>query len=112
LEITFHEVRTQPGVEIQRQRAGRAILRITPALIDSFSLIVLLPIFNIPGTKSYAFNEQPGATTFSDALATIGQKLWESAFFGCPGCQTICKIDFFASNPSILVLLKPIMGKV
>ncbi len=42
MEVTFHEVRAQLGVETQRQWAERAILRTTPALMGLFSVVALL----------------------------------------------------------------------
>ncbi len=42
VEVTFHEVRTDLGVETQRQWADLSILRITPALLGLFSIVTLL----------------------------------------------------------------------
>jgi hypothetical protein len=42
VEVTFHEVRTHLGVETQRQWSDLAILRTTPTLLASFSLVTLL----------------------------------------------------------------------
>ena len=42
LEVSFAQVRTHLGVEIQRQWSDLAIARTTPTLLGLFSLITLL----------------------------------------------------------------------
>ena len=42
LEVTFQEVRTQLGVETQRQWSDPAIARTTPTLLALFSIVTLM----------------------------------------------------------------------
>ena len=79
LEVTFHEVRAQLGVETQRQWSDLAILRTTPALLGLFSLVTLLAHARLDGqplpvrrTAWYA----KSAPTFSDTLAFVRHPLW------------------------------------
>jgi hypothetical protein len=41
LEVTLEEVQAHLGVETQRQRSDKAILRTTPVLLGLFSLVTL-----------------------------------------------------------------------
>ena len=84
VEVTFHEVRTHLGVETQRQWSDLAILRTTPALLGSFSLITLLA--NCHAQKNELLIQRTAwyhkkLPTFSDALATVKQEFWHQIFF-------------------------------
>ena len=79
LEVTFHEVRDHLGVETQRQWSDLAIVRTTPALLGTFSLITLMTHELLAGQPlpvrraAWYAKELP---TFSDTLAFIRQQLW------------------------------------
>jgi hypothetical protein len=84
LEVTFHEVRDQLGVETQRQWSDWAILRTTPALLGLFSLVTLLANAHarkgkIP-VRQAAWYCKP-LPTFSDALALVRQEIWQHRYF-------------------------------
>jgi DDE superfamily endonuclease len=86
LEVTFQEVRLHLGVETQRQWSSLAIFRTTPILLGLFS-IVALTAHNLyqqegflPRSAAWYFKILP---TFSDALATLRERLWRtSGVFG------------------------------
>jgi len=84
VEVTFHEVRDHLGMETQRQWSDKAITRITPALLGLFSLVTLLAhqsarhkILPIRQAAWYA----KSTPTFSDALATVRQQIWQTQHF-------------------------------
>lgn len=84
LEVTFEEVRAHLGVETQRQWSDNAILRTTPALFALFSIVTILADqlqkqqpFVLPNTAWY---HKP-LPTFSDALASVRQRLWKLKTF-------------------------------
>ena len=84
VEVTFHEVRDHLGMETQRQWSDKAIARITPALLSLFSLVTLLAhqsarykILPIRQAAWYA----KSTPTFSDALATVRQQIWQTQHF-------------------------------
>jgi hypothetical protein len=84
LEVTFHEVRDQLGVETQRQWSDWAIVRTTPALLGLFSLVTLLANTHaqkgeIP-IRQDAWYCKP-LPTFSDALALVRQEVWQHRYF-------------------------------
>jgi hypothetical protein len=92
LEVTFQEVRTQLGVETQRQWSDPAIARTTPTLLALFSIVTLmahqlshsqpLPV----RTAAWYTNRQP---TFSDALAWVRAQVWQSNIFS----MSVAKAD-------------------
>jgi len=84
VEVTFHEVRDHLGMETQRQWSDKAIARTTPALLGLFSLVTLLAhqsarhkILPIRQAAWYA----KSTPTFSDALATVRQQIWQTQHF-------------------------------
>ena len=84
VEVTFHEVRTHLGVETQRQWADLSILRITPALLGSFSIVTLLA--NLHAHKQKLPVQQAAwyikkLPTFSDALRIVKQTLFSHRHF-------------------------------
>jgi hypothetical protein len=96
LEVTFHEVRTHLGVETQRQWSDRAIARTTPALLGLFSVVTLL------ADRSAAQGALPirqtawyrkAVPTFSDALAVVRYRLWQSmTFHTSPSDRDVAKV--------------------
>lgn len=84
LEVTFHEVRAQLGVETQRQWSDSAIARTTPTLLALFSIVTLMAHHLIHSqplpvrTAAWYTKRQP---TFSDALAWVRTHLWQSMTF-------------------------------
>ena len=78
-ETTFEEARRHLGVETQRQWSGLAILRTTPALLASFSLVTLwasrLAAERGPMVECVRWYRKP-LPTFSDALALVRHELW------------------------------------
>lgn len=84
VEVTFHEVRTQLGVETQRQWADLSILRSTPALLGLFSIVTLLA--NLHAQKQKLPVQQAAwyvkkLPTFSDALRIVKQSLFSHHHF-------------------------------
>ena len=88
VEVTFEEVRRHLGVETQRQWAGLAIRRTTPALLGLFSLVTLYahPQMGSPAATvrraAWYHKELP---TFSDALALVRRELWGHLAFCMSG---------------------------
>lgn len=84
VEVTFHEVRTQLGVETQRQWSDLAIARTTPILLGLFSLVTLLAHTHARRGKlpvrQAAWYTKP-LPTFSDALAIVRQTFWQHLYF-------------------------------
>ena len=84
VEVTFHEVRTQLGVETQRQWADLSILRITPALLSLFSVVTLLANSHARKQKlpiqqaAWYIKKLP---TFSDALNIVKETLYAQRYF-------------------------------
>ena len=78
-ETTFEEARRHLGVETQRQWSDLAILRTTPALLASFSLVTLwasrLAAERGPMVECVRWYRKP-LPTFSDALALVRHELW------------------------------------
>lgn len=79
LEVTFEEARAHLGVETQRQWSEKAIARTTPALLALFSLVALwadelLAQTACPPRQASWYDKS--SLTFSDALATVRQRLW------------------------------------
>lgn len=89
VEVTFQEVRAHLGVETQRQWSDKAIARTTPVLLGLFSLVTLLANGLHQGgylqTAKAAWYDkrQP---TFSDAIASVRQYLWQESKF-CTSTQ-------------------------
>lgn len=84
VEVTFHEVRTNLGVETQRQWADLSILRITPALLSLFSMVTLLA--NAHARKQKLPVQQTAwypkkLPTFSDALSLVKETLFRQHYF-------------------------------
>lgn len=84
VEVTFEEVRRHLGLETQRQWSALALLRSTPCLMGSFSLITLMADalasqggLSVRQSAWYA-KEHP---TFSDALAGVRVGLWQQVYF-------------------------------
>ena len=84
VEVTFQESRAHLGVETQRQWSDLAIARTTPILLALFSMVTLLAErlhqqkkLHI-ATAAWYRKRQP---TFSDALASVRQILWQKSNF-------------------------------
>ena len=84
LEVTFEEVRSHLGVETQRQWSSKAVLRTTPVLLGLFSIVTVLADqvqkqqgLVLPQTAWY----HKTLPTFSDALASVRQQLWQIQTF-------------------------------
>jgi hypothetical protein len=84
VEVTFEEARVHLGVETQRQWSDLAIIRTTPALLGSFSLVTILAHrltqnkpFPVRSAAWYAKTEP----TFSDAIALVRRHLWTRTKF-------------------------------
>lgn len=92
VEVTFQEVRTHLGVETQRQWSDLAIARTTPTLLALFSMVTLLAHHlsqqqSLPlRTAAWYTKAQP---TFSDALAAVRARVWQSSTF----CRSVAKAD-------------------
>ena len=79
LEVTFQEVRTQLGVETQRQWSDLAIARTTPILLGLFSWTALaahaLQKHHPITQRTAAWYAKP-SPTFVDAIALARRHLW------------------------------------
>jgi hypothetical protein len=79
IEVTFAEVRRHLGVETQRQSSDPAIDRTTPVLLGLFSLITLwadgASDGHGPSVRTAGWYRK-SLPTFSDALATVRQRIW------------------------------------
>lgn len=82
LEVTFQEVRLHLGVETQKQWSDLAIFRTTLILFGLFSIVTLVAHdlsqhegFS-PRRAAWYFKPLP---TFSDALATLRERLWRTS---------------------------------
>jgi hypothetical protein len=96
LEVTFHAVRAQLGVETQRQWSDLAILRTTPALLGLFSLVTLLADALLQGqplpVRQAAWYTK-AAPTFSDTLAFVRRHRWPvTAFSTSPASSEVIEI--------------------
>jgi hypothetical protein len=84
-EVTFHEVRTHPGVQTQRHWSDLAILCPTPALLGLCSLVTIVPQQRLDKqplpTRQAAWSTKT-LPTFSDTLAVVRPHFWPSAFVG------------------------------
>ncbi|QJD97726.1 hypothetical protein HH214_18520 [Mucilaginibacter robiniae] len=81
VEVTFKEVRTNLGVETQRQWSDKAIARTTPLLLSLFSITTLWAYeLNKAGKlgKETTAWYQKKLPTFADALAAVRSRLWAS----------------------------------
>ncbi len=92
VEVTFEEVRRHLGVESQRQWSDLAIARTTPVLMGLFSLVTLWSNQlqqqkDIEAQRSAWY--QKVNPTFSDALASIRERLWSKQQFltSLPGTE-------------------------
>lgn len=91
LETTFQAVRTQLGVETQRQWNDLAILRTTPALLGLFSLVTLCADEQARGggiSIRYAAWYHKEHPTFADALAAVRRQVWTSTVFCISGATS------------------------
>jgi hypothetical protein len=81
LEVTFEESRRHLGIETQRQWSDKAVARTTPVLLGLFSWVVLvaeqLDRLGHPVTARQSAWYAKSRPTFSDALATVRQHLWQ-----------------------------------
>lgn len=84
VEVTFQEGRAHLGLETQRQWSDLAIARTTPVLLALFSLVTLLAdrLYQRKELKlAKAAWYQKKQPTFSDALASVRQYLWQKSNF-------------------------------
>jgi hypothetical protein len=86
LEVTFEEVRRHLGMETQRQWSDKAIDRITPCILASYSMINLVALESlqskdekIPIQKS-SWYKKPHVT-FSDILAHVRMLILRETYF-------------------------------
>jgi hypothetical protein len=82
VEVTFEEARRHLGLETQRQWSDNAIARTTPILLGLFSWITLvteqLHRSDYPIVPRYSAWYHKSYPTFSDAIATLRQHLWQT----------------------------------
>ncbi len=82
VEVTFEEARRHLGLETQRQWSDQAIARTTPCLLGLFSLVTLMA-HHLHGAlvlRQAAWYEKT-VPSFSDALASVRQRLWQQEHF-------------------------------
>jgi hypothetical protein len=84
IEVTFEETRRHLGIESQRQWSDLAIARTTPVLMGLFSIVTL---WAHKLQKEKSIKPQSSAwyqkvhPTFSDALASVRQQIWQNQKF-------------------------------
>lgn len=80
VEVTFAEMRRHLGVETSRNWSAKAINRTTPTLFGLFSLITLVAN-DLSGAGKLKMQEavwyEKQKATFSDAIGSVRQYLWE-----------------------------------
>ena len=84
IETTFEESRAHLGFETQRQWSDLAIERTTPCLLGLYSMVALLAHdLYLDGRLAVRQSAWYGKeqATFSDALASVRQYLWEAEYF-------------------------------
>ena len=86
IEVTFEEARRHLGMETQRQWSDKAVDRITPCILASFSLINLMAIESlqskhekIPIQTSSWYKKSH--VTFSDVLAYVRSQILKKKYF-------------------------------
>ncbi len=86
IEVTFEEARTHLGMETQRQWADKAVDRITPCILASYSIINLIAIESlqsqnekIPIQTSSWYKKTH--VTFSDVLAYVRMSILKKTYF-------------------------------
>ena len=81
MEVTFQEASAQLGVETNRQWSDLAIARTTPLLFALFSLVTLAAHESVQqqglSVRRTSWYCKP-YPTFSDALASLRQRLWQA----------------------------------
>lgn len=93
IEVTFEEVRRHLGMETQRQWSDKAIDRITPCILASYSIINLIALESLKSNNE----DIPIQTcswykkthvTFSDVLAYVRMKILKKKYFHWFGKNT------------------------
>lgn len=86
IEVTFKEARRHLGMETQRQWSDNSIVKMTPCLLASYSIINLIALEdvltkkeNIPIQTSSWYKKQH--VTFSDVLAYLRRKILRKKYF-------------------------------
>jgi hypothetical protein len=101
METTFQEVRSQLGVETQRQWSDKAIARTTPTLLGLFSIITILADqlqrLGKLQTASAAWYEKQ-SPTFSDAIASVRGYCWRKSSF----CTSQNQLDMIKLPPEVV----------
>jgi hypothetical protein len=90
IETTFEEMRAYVGLETTRGWTEATVLRVAPCLFGLYTVVAVL-YAQLParcrGRHAVAW---PGKqdVTFSDAITTVRQWLWQEWVFAIPGHQT------------------------
>ena len=93
LEVTFEESRRHLGMETQRQWSDNAIIRITPCILASYSIINLIVLESL-AVKGKKISIQTSSwykkahVTFSDVLACLRKEILEKKYFSQFGENT------------------------
>lgn len=86
IEVTFEEVRRHLGMETQRQWSDKAVDRITPCILASYSIINLIAIESLQ-TQNEKIPIQTSSwykkthVTFSDVLAYVRIQILKETYF-------------------------------
>jgi len=109
VEVTYEETRQHLGLDTQRQWNDKAILRTTPVLFALYTIVALLAKSIAKGTavfpvrtSAWYVKEQP---TFSDALATVRQRLWKKILFSMSANATHTAKNLHALHKHLLGML-------
>ena len=86
IEVTFKEARRHLGMETQRQWSDKAIDRMTPCILASYSIINLIAVESLR-SKDEEISIQTSSwykkthVTFSDVLAYVKMEIFKSDYF-------------------------------
>lgn len=86
IEVTFEEARRHLGMETQRQWSDKAVDRITPCILASYSIINLIAVESLQSTEEKIPIQtsswyKKGHVTFSDVLAYVRMKIFNEKYF-------------------------------
>lgn len=86
IEVTFEEARRHLGMETQRQWSDKAVDRMTPCILASYSIINLVAVESL-GSKDKKIPIQTSSwykkshVTFSDVLAYVRMEIFKKNYF-------------------------------
>lgn len=90
IETMFQEVREHVGLGSTRRRRKNAVQRAEPWLFGLYSVIVLIYVEHLkthaPSVRSWPWRQKQ-EPTFSNAIATVRDLIWEETIFSTPALR-------------------------